>query len=80
MHTIEAAYIFALSMMIILTLTSSSIRLNKQVVTETRTLLQAELESHEEGGSKSFRPEDFIRSVTLLEKEKNDGKKEHTDK
>ena len=80
MHTIEAAYIFALSMMVILTLTSSTIRLNKQVITETRNLLQEEVESHKEGGSKGFRPEDFIRSVTLLEKEKNEEKNEHADK
>jgi hypothetical protein len=80
MHTIEAAYIFALSMMVMLTLTSSTIRLNKQVITETKALLQEEVESHEEGGSKGFRPEDFIRSVTLLEKEKNEEKNEHADK
>lgn len=69
MYTIEAAYVFGIAMLCILTLVNGSIRLHQKVVGYAREAMVQEIRSHTQDQEKEmFRPEEMIRAVTIFQR------------
>lgn len=68
MHTVEAAYLIPLSLLIMLTLISATLRIENQLKQEIDRQIQTELKSHRFGGEKQdYLPEKFVRQISLAE-------------
>lgn len=72
MHTIEAAYVFGITLLIIAALVNSTIHLHQKICDYAGVQLEAEIQSHTKDEPKVFRPEDFIRGATLFERNTED--------
>lgn len=69
MHTIEAAYVMGVVLLVLLGIVNGGVQLHNTVVSGIRQELQAEISSHSKDGEKEFRPEEFMRMATLFQKE-----------
>ncbi|MBE6004054.1 MAG: hypothetical protein E7232_08240 [Lachnospiraceae bacterium] len=69
MNTLEAAYIFSISLLVIATLINGAIHLQSRINAYTRSALETEVDSHEAGGEKIFKPENFIREISIFEQD-----------
>jgi hypothetical protein len=69
MNTLEATYIFSISLMVIATLITGAIKLQSKINTYTRTALETEINSHSPDGEKIFKPENFMRAVSIFEQD-----------
>lgn len=77
MHTIEAAYIFSIVLLVIGTMITSAIKLQSKINGFSRSVLETEIHSHQSDGAKNFQPEDFIRMVTVFEQDIDPAEGEH---
>lgn len=71
MYTVEAAYVFSITLLVIAGLLTGAIRLQSKINGYTRSVLQEELQSHRPNGDKSFQPENFLRAATLFERDQD---------
>lgn len=68
MNTIEASYVMGITLIVIASLVIGGIRLHETVTGTMKTQLRTEVAAHQKDGEKRFKPEAFMRMVTLLEK------------
>ncbi|SFG33967.1 hypothetical protein [Oribacterium sp. WCC10] len=78
MNTLEATYIFSISFLVIATLINGAIHLQSKINAYTRTALESEIDSHKPDGEKIFKPENFIREISLFEQDKDPAEKGET--
>ncbi len=69
MNTLEATYIFSIALMIIATIINGAIHLQTKINNYTRTAIETEINSHTPDGEKIFKPENFIRGVSIFEQD-----------
>ncbi len=69
MNTLEATYIFSISFLVIATLINGAIHLQSRINNYTRDALETELNSHKADGEKIFKPENFIRGISIFEQD-----------
>ncbi len=69
MNTIEATYVFSISLMVIATIINGAIHLQTKINNYTRSALKTEINSHTADGEKIFKPENFIRTVSIFEQD-----------
>lgn len=69
MYTIEATYIIAITFLVFSTLISGTVNLHNKVTGQAKSYLETEIASHTKDGEKEFRPEEFMRGVTIFEKD-----------
>lgn len=69
MYTIEATYIIAITFLVFSTLISGTVNLHNKVTVQAKSYLETEIASHTKDGEKEFRPEEFMRGVTIFEKD-----------
>jgi hypothetical protein len=69
MNTIEATYVFSFTLLVIATLINGAVHLQSKINTFTRTAIEEELDSHKPDGEKIFKPEIFIREISIFEQD-----------
>ena len=72
MNTVEASYVSTITLLVIAVLINGAVRLHGQVTEYAGAVLEEEISAHTKDHEKSFRPEEFIRSITLLETDPED--------
>lgn len=69
MYTLEATYVFSITLLVIASLLTGAIKLQSKINGFTRSTLKNEVSSHQPDGEKSFQPEKFLRAATLFERD-----------
>lgn len=67
MNTIEISYVMGITLLVIASLITGSIRLHGKVTGASKEQLRIEAEGHRKDEEKDFRPEELMRRITLLD-------------
>lgn len=67
MNTVEAAYIFAITILTTALLISAAIRLHEDITGSYIEDFKIEVSTHSKDNEKNFKVEKFIRAMTLIE-------------